>query len=158
MPKLTISNEDISQVVALIDTWAGKLTWDLLTKKVTELFDIKDGVTRQSLSSKDDIQTAFQQRKENLKEQGESKQNEKPNYSVEYLENQIAKLNIDLDREREKTLRYEARFVRWQYNAYLNGAGIESLDAPQGALKDIETLEMLEKPLCALNRQHRNNK
>ncbi len=60
MPKLTISNEDISQVVALIDTWAGKLTWDLLTKKVTELFDIKGGVTRQSLSSKGDIQTAFQ--------------------------------------------------------------------------------------------------
>lgn len=158
MPKLTISNEDISQVVAIIDTWTGELTWKLLTKKISELFDIKGGVTRQSLSSKKDIQTAFQQRKECLKEQGELSRNEKPNYSVEYLENQIDKLNIDLAREKEKTARYEARFMRWQYNAYLNGAGIESLDNPIDALTDKETLEMLEKPLCALNRQHRNNK
>ena len=158
MPKLTISNEDISKVVTLIDTWQGQLTWDLLTEKVTELFDIKGGVTRQSLSSKTEIKIAFQQRKKNLKKKGDLKRNEKPNYSIEYLENQIEKLETELQREKEKTARYEARFVRWQYNAYLHGAGIESLDNPVKALEDKETLEMLEKPLSALNRQHRNNK
>ncbi|WED21572.1 hypothetical protein L3Q72_13215 [Vibrio sp. JC009] len=154
MPKLTITHEDISQVVALIDTWQGKLTWDLLTKKITELFNIHGGVTRQSLSSKAEIKLAFQQRKEKLKEKVESV----PNYSVEYLRNQVERLEAELEREKEKTARYEARFVRWQYNAYLHNAGIESLDDPVEALENEEMLEMLEKPLSALNRQHRKNK
>lgn len=148
MPKVTISDDQIEQVAAMLDRWQGELNWDLVTAKVTELFDIKGGVTRQNLSSKELIKIAFQQRKKKLREKAQSV-NKNTNTSVEYLQGQIEKLEAELEREKEKVARYEARFVRWQYNAYINGVAVDSLD---------NAVEMLEQPLHALNRQHRKNK
>lgn len=70
----------------------------------------------------------------------------------------MSKLQAELQREKEKVERFEARFVRWQYNAYLNGIPVHSLDNPtvDDALIDKKTLDMLEQPLIALNRQLRN--
>ena len=93
--------------------------------------------------------------KERLKTAKERTQ--EPNYDIEYYKSQVLKLETELEREKEKVARYEARFIRWQYNAYLNGIPVHSLDNPtlEEALEDRATLDMLEQPLTALNRQYR---
>ena len=155
MPKITITPEQEKVVASMLDTWKGALTWDLLSEKVAASFDIKDGITRQTLYAKPLIKLAFGQAKERLKEARERPH--EPSYDVEYYKNQVSKLQAELQREREKVERFEARFIRWQYNAYLNGIPVHSLDNPtvDDALKDKKTLDMLEQPLIALNRQHR---
>jgi len=155
MPKITITAEQEKVVASMLDIWKGALTWDLLSEKVAVSFDIKDGVTRQTLSAKPLIKLAFGQAKERLKQVKE--QTTEPSYDVEYYKNQVSKLQAELQREKEKVARFEARFVRWQYNAYLNGIPVHSLDNPtvDEALNDEATLDMLEQPLTALNRQYR---
>lgn len=157
MPKITITPEQEKVVASMLDTWKGTLTWDLLGEKVAASFGIADGVTRQTLSARPLIKLAFKQAKERLR--GVKEQKSEPSYDVEYYKNQIIKLEAELQREKEKVARYEARFVRWQYNAYLNGIPVHSLDNPtvEEALKDQDTLTMLEQPLTALNRQHRTD-
>ena len=50
MPKILITEENSEDIIMLIKTWEGKLTWKLLCSKVSELLNIKS-IERQSLSN-----------------------------------------------------------------------------------------------------------
>lgn len=144
MPKVVITSETLPIVLSLIDTWKGKLTWDLLCDKVSLALGIKDGVQRQSLSSYKDIQIAYSQKKTELRKAKSSSETTDSDVNIEYMERKIAALTSELSRVKKINDAYKQRFVLWQYNAYKHGIRIESLD---------DAVDMLEKPLVELRRR-----
>lgn len=136
MPKILITEENLEDIIMLIKTWEGKLTWNLLCSKVAELLNIKS-IERQSLANYPDIQKAFSQQKQKIKE--DAKKEPVPNVTMDYLLKQVNNLKAQVQRLEEINERYKQQFIVWQYNAYMHGM----------------TQDALNKPLIAVNRQHR---
>ena len=136
MPKILITEENLEDIIMLIKTWEGKLTWNLLCSKVSELLNIKS-IERQSLANYPDIQKAFSQQKQKIKE--DAKKEPVPNVTMDYLLKQVNNLKVQVQRLEEINERYKQQFIVWQYNAYMHGM----------------TQDALNKPLIAVNRQHR---
>lgn len=136
MPKILITEENLEDIIMLINTWEGKLTWDLLCSEVSQLLNIKS-IERQSLANYSDIQKAFSTRKQRIKEN--SKANPQPNVTIDYLQKQVNNLKAQVQRLEEINEQYKQKFIVWQYNAYMHGM----------------TEDNLNKPLIAVNRQHR---
>ena len=142
MPKIVVTNENISDILYLIDTWKGKLTWPLLCNEVKAMLGLED-VTRQALSGYKEIQEAYTARKQSLRETPiEKKRSEDSN--VEYWKNQVEGLEAELVRANNTIAKYKQRFVLWQHNAYKHGIRIDSLD---------DAIEMLEQPMTAIKRR-----
>ena len=142
MPKIVITAETIPEVLHLIETWKGKLTWPLLCEEIMVMLGL-DNVTRQTLSGYKQIQEAYTARKKYLRE---NKNIEAPqiNSNVEYWQNQVESLEVELERANKTIAMYKQRFVLWQHNAYIHGVRMESLD---------DALEMLDKPLIEIKRR-----
>ena len=136
MPKILITEENLEDIIMLINTWEGKLTWDLLCSEVSQLLNVKS-IERQSLANYSDIQKAFSTRKQRIKEN--SKANPQPNVTIDYLQKQVNNLKAQVQRLEEINEQYKQKFIVWQYNAYMHGM----------------TEDKLNKPLIAVNRQHR---
>ena len=136
MPKILVKEENLEDIIMLIKTWEGKLTWDLLCSEVSQLLNIKS-IERQSLANYSDIQKAFSTRKQRIKEN--SKANPQPNVTIDYLQKQVNNLKAQVQRLEEINEQYKQKFIVWQYNAYMHGM----------------TEDKLNKPLIAVNRQHR---
>ena len=136
MPKILITEENLEDIIMMIKTWEGKLTWDLLCSEVSQLLNIKS-IERQSLANYSDIQKAFSTRKQRIKEN--SKANPQPNVTIDYLQKQVNNLKAQVQRLEEINEQYKQKFIVWQYNAYMHGM----------------TEDKLNKPLIAVNRQHR---
>ena len=136
MPKILVTNENLEEIIHLINTWEGKLTWDLLCPKVAELLNIKS-IERQSLAHYPDIQSAFSKRKQNIRDK--SKADPEPNFTMDYLQKQVMSLQAQVQRLEEINERYKQQFIVWQYNAYMHGMSEDDLN----------------KPLVAVNRQQR---
>ena len=136
MPKILITEENLEDIIMLINTWEGKLTWDLLCSEVSQLLNIKS-IERQSLANYSDIQKAFSTRKQRIKEN--SKANPQPNVTIDYLQKQVNNLKAQVQRLEEINEQYKQKFIVWQYNAYMHGM----------------TEDKINKPLIAVNRQHR---
>ncbi len=136
MPKILITEENLEDIIMLIKTWEGKLTWKLFCSKVSELLNIKS-IERQSLSNYPDIQKAFSQQKQKMKE--DAKKEPVPNVTMDYLLKQVNNLKAQVQRLEEINERYKQQFIVWQYNAYMHGM----------------TQDTLNKPLIAVNRQRR---
>ena len=136
MPKILITEENLEDIIMLIKTWEGKLTWKLLCSKVSELLNIKS-IERQSLSNYPDIQKAFSQQKQKMKE--DAKKEPVANVTMDYLLKQVNNLKAQVQRLEEINERYKQQFIVWQYNAYMHGM----------------TQDTLNKPLIAVNRQRR---
>lgn len=142
MPKVIVTEENINEIVGLIDTWNGKLTWSLLCEKVKVMLGLSK-VTRQTLSSYETIQDAFTDKKEQLR--GVKKITPPPQSTdVTFLQNQVETLNAELNRANTTIDKYKQRFVLWQYNAYRHGIRIDSLE---------DALDMLEQPFIELKRR-----
>ena len=136
MPKILITEENLEDIIMLINTWEGKLTWDLLCSEVSQLLNIKS-IERQSLANYSDIQKAFSTRKQRIKENSKAKH--QPNVTIDYLQKQVNNLKAQVQRLEEINEQYKQKFIVWQYNAYMHGM----------------TEDKLNKPLIAVNRQHR---
>ena len=136
MPKILVKEENLEDIIMLIKTWEGKLTWDLLCSKVSELLNVKS-IERQSLANYPDIQESFSKQKQKIKEK--AKANPEPNITMDYLQKQVNNLKAQVQRLEEINERYRQQFIVWQYNAYMHGM----------------TQDTLNKPLIAVNRQRR---
>lgn len=142
MPKIVVTEESIAEILQLIDTWKGKLTWPLLCNEVKSMLELED-VTRQTLSGYRDIQEAYTARKVFLRENPVEEVKAKDS-DVEHLKNQIEGLEAELARAINTIEKYKQRFVLWQFNAYKHGIRMDSLD---------DAVEMLEQPLTELKRR-----
>lgn len=143
MPKIAITHDSLKQILHLINVWDGKLTWPLLCDKASKLLNI-DGITRQTLSGYKELQEAFTERKQFLRDHKPTDAINPMDSNVEYLLSQIKNLEAELASANKTVERYKQRFILWQYNAYRHGIRMESLD---------DAVEMLEKPLSEINRR-----
>lgn len=136
MPKILITEENLEDIIMLIKTWEGKLTWNLLCSKVSELLNIKS-IERQSLANYPDIQKAFSQQKQKIKE--DAKKEPVPNVTMDYLLKQVNNLKAQVQRLEEINERYKQQFsvscvIPCIYALYCH---------------------TINKPLIAVNRQRR---
>jgi len=144
MPRIMLTEDTIPEILILIDTWKGKLTWPLLCKEVAATIGV-GSIERQSLAAYKEIQAAYTERKEKLRVAGKVVPSSvSDDVTVEFLKKEVEKLKAENARLKEANERYKQRFVLWQYNAYTNGVRVKSLD---------EASEMLDKPLHRLNRK-----
>ncbi|UYM17080.1 hypothetical protein [Endozoicomonas euniceicola] len=60
-----LSKERISEICTILTTWNGKLTWDLLVKKIASEMNLK--VSRQTLNAYFSIKKEFQIKKDDLR-------------------------------------------------------------------------------------------
>ena len=119
-----LTSKDIEILVNLIDAWEGKLGWDALCGAVAPL--IGGRPTRQTLSSHDQVKTAFRHKKEQLRKGFVST---KRPASLSIAEQRIKRLESENDRLKAENGRLLERFLKWQYNAYKHGISQDKLDA-----------------------------
>jgi patatin-like phospholipase/acyl hydrolase len=142
MPKIVVTKESMPEVLHLIETWQGKLTWSLLCEKIMAMLQV-DEVTRQTLSSYKEIQEAYTTRKQYLRDHIDAAP-APADSNIEYLKNQVASLEAELATSKKTIERYKQRFVLWQYNAYIHGVRMDTLD---------DAIDMLNKPLSEIKRR-----
>ncbi|WP_270835978.1 MULTISPECIES: hypothetical protein [Aeromonas] len=155
MPKIVITKDNISYVLSIINTWEGKLTWDLLCQKVTDKLNIAGGVQRQSLSSYEEIQEAYTKRKQYLRERPLPPiENDNLDETLKYLIQRVAILEIERDQLKKLNDAYKQRFIKWQYNAYRHGVHMTSIDNKPIDVSELKKLiDILERPLSGVKRQ-----
>ncbi|ATL98245.1 hypothetical protein CK910_06900 [Aeromonas sp. CA23] len=154
MPKIVITTDNLSYILSIINTWEGKLTWDLLCQKVTNKLNIAGGVQRQSLSSYKQIQEAYTKRKQTLREGLPLPiEHEDVDATIKYLSQRIVMLEIERDQLKSLNESYKQRFIKWQYNAYRHGIRMTSIDNDPIDISDLKKLrDILEKPLTGVKR------
>lgn len=155
MPKIVITKDNISYVLSIINTWEGKLTWDLLCQKVTDKLNIAGGVQRQSLSSYEEIQEAYTKRKQYLRERPLPPiEHDNIDETLKYLTQRVVILEIERDQLKKLNEAYKQRFIKWQYNAYRHGVRMTSIDNDPIDISELKKLlDVLEKPLSGVKRQ-----
>lgn len=119
-----LTPKDIDALVALIDTWEGKLTWEALCEEGAKLIGSRP--TRQTLNAHERIKTAFLGRKAHLKD---GYIPSKRPASLSIAEQRIHRLEGENARLQAENDRLLEQFVRWQYNAYKHGMSKDKLDA-----------------------------
>ncbi len=115
----------------------------MLCEQVVLLLGVEDDVTRQALSSYEEIQVAYTNKKAKLRENDVTAPPPTSDSTVEYLEAQIADLTTENERLNRVNNAYKQRFILWQNNAYKHGIRLDSLDA---------AINMLEQPLIEIKR------
>ena len=122
MAKARLTSDEIEQIVELLTSWRGELTWELLLERVEAL--LRRTFTRQGLAKQENIQTAYQQAKNRIRLA-------KPTYSkplpeIELMQNTIDSLRAKMAVMEAERGRYEEKFATWLYNA--RSRGISELD------------------------------
>ena len=119
-----LTSKDIAILINLIDSWEGKLGWEVLCDAVAPLIGARP--TRQTLSSHSQVKAAF----------GQKKQQQKSGFvatkrpaSLNIAEQRIGRLESESSRLRAENSALLERFIKWQYNAYKHGVSKEKLDA-----------------------------
>lgn len=68
MASPSLNTRQIRKIETLIESWVGKLTWELLVEKIKSELDIS--ITRQSLTTYKSIHTAYKHKKQELRGKG----------------------------------------------------------------------------------------
>lgn len=129
-------------ILAIIDGWSGKLTYDLLSERLQSELDLKRPPSRHTYTKHDEIKHAFDLKKEELRskksaaiEEAKSLFDSSDKLSqllenldnddatitelikrVEKLENENEKLNSENNRLNNLNDNLLERFARWQHN------------------------------------------
>jgi hypothetical protein len=136
-----LDDHAISEIVAILDGWAGPLTWEALIEAIEEVQRVR--YTRQALNNHERIKLAFSLRREALKAMGVPLRVNAKAPEVEALLQINARLKAETDRlKAENTLLLE-QFVRWAYNANNRGVREEILNRP---LPEVNRNSSLRRP------------
>ncbi len=123
-----ITDQDIEKIVSLIDQWDDevKFTWESLCSKANKRYSISS--TRQTLQGFSRIKSAYLDKKEYIRLNGERTRKVPPSLNI--AAKRIAILEAENSRLKKEQERLLAQFVVWQYNAYANGLTMEQLNNP----------------------------
>lgn len=144
MPKIVINKDSKKTIIKIIDTWKGKLTWDLLCKRVTRELDLDEVVTRHTLLRYDEIKIAFKNKKDILKDSPAIKL-ELGDKALEKAYERILNLQTENSRLQSENSALREQFVRWQYNLYhIKGLEIKKI------------MDNVNHDLPPINRKKRN--
>lgn len=123
-----LTNERIQVVIDSLDNWKGKLTWDLLLKRVEE----KTGIaySRFTFAEYPTIANAFTLRKKVLSGTWKAEPSQPRDEQVRAALEQVARYRAKVERlEQENQLLLE-QFVTWATNAERKGVTMAMLNAP----------------------------
>lgn len=129
--RVPITKDAENRVRAIIEDWPHPtLRWEDLLPILNKEFH--GDWQRQSLAKHSKIQTAFQRKKEELRQarlKGPRK-SRTADSTVEYLDKQVRLLTEENADLKGKLRDQEARMARWRYNAFLHRVTVEQLDEP----------------------------
>lgn len=119
-----LSDADINAAVLLLDSWSGKLTWDVYLS-VLEV-EIGHKYTKAAMLRHDRIKYAWDSAKSRVREI----EGGHGTVTLNLAKQRIEELNNRIERlERENNQLLE-QFVRWANNAVAKGLTIDDLDRP----------------------------
>lgn len=144
-----LDDNDIAEIVAILDGWAGKLSWELFIDAIERRKRTR--YTRQALHRHERIKHAFSLRKAALSEgqEGGVRQVESPELQVA-LE-RIVRLEGENERLAAENQRLLEQFVRWAYNAHTRGLDKAFLSRALPAVNRDRT----EKPIKLVKQKDR---
>ncbi|MDP3210397.1 hypothetical protein [Methylotenera sp.] len=117
MPKIVIDRDSKKEIIRMIDSWKGKLSWEELCIYISNNLGLDNIVSRHTLLRHDDIKIAFANKKKILKETPTNnidigdKALEKAYERIKTLEAKNSRLEKEISVIKEQ-------FVRWQHNLY----------------------------------------
>ncbi|WP_374592621.1 hypothetical protein [Aquabacterium sp.] len=125
-PDLTPAH--IATALDTLDTWRGKLTWDLLLDKLEEAWGHR--YSRYTLASYAEVANAFAHRKDALRGTLPKSRGTPTDERVRAAMEQAERFKAKAERlEAENNLLVE-RFVTWAHNAERKGVTMDMLNAP----------------------------
>lgn len=145
MPKIIVDEYSKKEILKIIDSWQGKLTWNDLGERASRELGLESPISRFTLLSYDDIKLAFAEKKKQLKEAPVvnlatgDKALDKAYERIKSLEAKNQRLESELAVTREQ-------FVRWQHNLYRMGVDMN------------EVQKVLDRPLVDFNRAGNQSK
>lgn len=125
-PDLTA--ERIEVVLATIDGWKGKLTWQLLIEAVKKATGIT--YSRFTFSDYPDIANAFALKKEALRGTWQGEPAVPRDQRVRAALEQVERLQSTVERLKQENLLLKEQFVTWALNAERKGVTMMMLNAP----------------------------
>lgn len=123
-----ITNADIERIVAILDGWSGKLTWDLLIDSIKR--HTKVVYTRQTLNNHARIKNAYSLRKDWLSKGTSLDKRKLENPELQMAIEKITRLEGENQRLRMENDRILEKMVTWAYNAHTRGLTEEFLSQP----------------------------
>lgn len=139
MPKIIVDDDSKKEILKIIDSWQGKLTWNDLGERASRELGLDSPISRYTLMSYDDIKLAFTERKKQLREAPVAnldtgdKALDKAYERIKALEARNKRLESELSATREQ-------FVRWQNNLYRMGVDMNQIQ------------KVLDRPLVDFDR------
>jgi hypothetical protein len=136
-----LDDVSISEIVNILDGWAGPLSWEALIDAIEELQRVR--YTRQALNNHERIKLAFSLRRESLKAMGVPMRANTNVPEVEALLQINTRLKAETDRLKAENSKLLEQFVRWAYNANNRGVREEVLNRP---LPEVNRNSSLRRP------------
>lgn len=123
-----LTDERIQAVLAALDGWKGKLTWDLIIAAIKE----STGITysRFTFSGYSDIANAFALKKEALRGTWSGGSATPRDERVRAALDQVDRLKAKAERLTQENQLLKEQFVTWAHNAERKGVTIMMLNAP----------------------------
>ena len=122
MAKARLTNDEIDQIVGLLTSWHGTLSWELLLERVETM--LRRPFTRQGLDKQENIRTAFQQAKDRIRTSKPKPSKSLP--EIDLMQRTIESLRAEIAVMKAERGRYEEKFATWLYNA--RSRGISEMD------------------------------
>jgi len=140
MPKKIVTDRNLSIALSELDSWSGKLTWELYGKHLAGVLGV-DSISRHTLLSYPELVAHFNRRKKDIKEAQAQSKNE-VDFTIESALKQIETLEAKVKRLEHENEALQERFVRWQHNLYMMpNVDMEKLN------------QVIDRPLVPVNRQ-----
>ncbi len=123
-----LTDERIQAVLAALDGWKGKLTWDLIIAAIKE----STGITysRFTFSGYSDIANAFALKKEALRGTWSGGSATPRDERVRAALDQVDRLKAKAERLTQENQLLKEQFVTWAHNTERKGVTIMMLNAP----------------------------
>lgn len=136
-----LSDTDVTTIIAILDGWSDKLTWELLLTAIEVRLHQK--YTRQALSKHERVLHAFQLRKTNVTESGSTARRVASSPELELALQRITRLESENARLEVERANFLEQFARWAYHAHSRGLSIEMLSAPLPSVNRDQTKKTL---------------
>ena len=122
MPKIIITEDTLPVFLHTLDTWSGKLTWDLYTKRMVTRLD-EESISPVTLKSHRQISEAFRQAKDRLKAE-KNRDISQHGATAEVLQKENQTLKAQLERAKNDIEALQLIFNNLINNLYM----IDNLD------------------------------
>jgi hypothetical protein len=123
-----LTTERIELILATIDEWKGKLTWEALIEAVEKSIGI--AYSRFTLYEYPDIANAYALKKEALRGNFKTEPSLPRDERVRAALQQVERLQATVDRLKSENMLLKEQFVTWALNAERKGVTMMMLNAP----------------------------